>query len=118
MKKIGQILRTTEFESSSEKTQQFKIFVSEFKKEMKKEMKIIDATNIEFSIGHFDITGFFDYKGELYYFSLSDIRGSNYNSTFSLLYRTAKHRKDWTGGSNQWVIIDENMGKKMFNLAH
>jgi len=118
MKKIAQILRTTEFESSSKKTKQFKNFVSEFKKEMKKELKLIDATNIEFSVGHFDITGFFDYNDQLYYFSLCDIRGSNYNFNFSLLYRTAKHREDWTGGSNNWVEIGENMAKKMFNIAH
>jgi hypothetical protein len=118
MKKIANILRTTEFESSSTKTQQFKNFVSEFKKEFKKEMIGIGAKEIEFSIGHFYIVGFFEYNNQLYYFSLSDVRGCNYQASVSMMFRTAEHRKDWKGGSNQWVTIGENMGKKMFNIAH
>ena len=115
MKKIQTILRTTEFESSSVKTKQFTDFVKTFKSEFKKEMAKVGATDIEFNIGHFYISGFFNVGTKLYYFSFGDIRGMNYQREHSLMYRTAQHRKDWTGGSNQWVTVDENMANQMKN---
>jgi hypothetical protein len=118
MKKIANILRTTEFESSSTTTQEFKKFVTEFKKEFRKEITSIGGKDIEFHVGHFDVSGFFEYNNQLYYFSLPDVRGSYYGCDVRMMYRTAQHRKDWKGGSNQWVIIGDDMGKKMFNIAH
>jgi len=118
MKKIADILQTRDFESSSVKTQEFKDFVKEFKKEFKKEIKSIDGKDITFSVGHFTITGFFDMNGQLYYFSLCDVRGMCFSHSINLLYRTAEHREDWTGGSNQFAKIENGMGKKMFNLIH
>jgi hypothetical protein len=113
MKKIQVILRNTEFESSSTKTPQFKAFANSFKTEFKKELSRVGAKNFEFHVNHFDITGFFEINDKLFYFSLGDIRGSHYKSSESLMYRTAKHRKDWTGGSNQWVTIEEGMADYM-----
>lgn len=74
----------------------------------------LNLNNVE----HFYINGFFDYKGQLYYFSLSDVRGANFQNSVSMMFRTAEHRKDWRGGSNQWVTIGRDMGKKMFNISH
>lgn len=113
MKKIETILRNTEFESSSGKTEQFKQFVSTFKTEFKKEMKTVGATDIEFNVGHFYISGFFNVGTKLYYFSLCDVRGCNLKNKNSLLYRTAQHRKDWSGGANRYIDIEENMASKM-----
>lgn len=113
MEKIATILANTEFESSSGKTAQFKSFVSEFKKEFKKEMSRVGAKDIVFHVGHFDISGFFNKDGQLYYFSVGDIRGSNYKREESLMYRTAQHLKDWTGGYNQWVVIGRGMADNM-----
>ena len=113
MEKIARILANTEFESSSGKTQQFKSFVSEFKKEFKKEMTRVGATEIVFHVGHFDVSGFFNKDGQLYYFSVGDIRGSHYSGKTNLMYRTAQHLKDWTGGSNQWVEIGRGMADNM-----
>jgi hypothetical protein len=118
MEKIANILKTTEFESSSTKTQQFKDFVSELKKEFKKEIIGIGGKDIEFHVGHFEVSGFFEYNNQLFYFSFPDVRGSYFSCDVTMMYRTAQHRKDWTGGSNQWVTIGKNMGKKMFNIAH
>lgn len=115
MKKIETILRTTEFESSSTKTKQFSDFVKVFKTEFKKEMVKVGATDFEFHIGHFDISGFFNVGTKLFYFSLGEVRGANYKGEVSLMYRTAEHRKDWKGGSNRWVTINENMAQQMKN---
>lgn len=113
MRKIQDILLNTEFESSSRPTQQFKDFVKVFKTEFKKELTRVGATNIEFGVGHFDINGFFDINGKLFYFSLGDVRGMNYKDSVSMMYRTAQHRKDWTGGTNQWVTIEDGMADRM-----
>jgi hypothetical protein len=117
MNTIQNILRTTEFESSSVKTQQFKDFVSKFRSAFKKEMKSVGVTDVTFSVGHFYISGFFSYQGQTYYFSLSDVRGMNYvRGEIAMLYRTAEHTKDYTGGSNQWVTIGNGMAKTMLSI--
>jgi hypothetical protein len=114
MNTIQNILRTTEFESSSVKTQQFKDFVSKFRSAFKKEMKSVGVTDVTFSVGHFYISGFFSYQGQTYYFSLSDVRGMQGSTT--MLYRTAEHTKDYRGGSNQWVTIGNGMAKTMLSI--
>ncbi len=113
MKKIETILRNTEFESSSVKTPQFKTFASAFKTEFKKELSTVGASNFMFNVGHFYISGFFNVKGKLYYFSISDIRDCHLKNKTALLYRTAQHYQDFTGGMNQYVNIEENMAEKM-----
>ena len=117
MNTIQRILSTTEFESSSTKTPQFKAFVSQFKSAFKKEMKSVGVTDVTFNVGHFDITGFFSYQGQIYYFSLGDVRGMNYRGNVSMMYRTAEHLKDYRGGSNQWITIENGMAKSMMGIA-
>jgi len=98
------------FESSSVKTPEFKSFARDFKREFTQELKSIDATNIKFSVGHFYVSGFFTSKtGQVYYFSLSDVRGC----PNQLMYRTAKDYKDYTGGMNQWTNISKGMSHRM-----
>ena len=98
------------FESASVKTPEFKRFATIFKREFKKELEKVGVTDIKFSIGHFYISGFFTTKtGVMYYFTLPDVRGR----VESLLYRTAKDYKDYTGGMNQYVKIMPNMVYKM-----
>lgn len=108
------------FESSSKTTPEFLNFVRTFKKEFTKELKSIGATDIQFSRGHFYITGFFTVNEQSYYFSLPDVRSMNYclatnpdSYSSQLLYRTAKDYKDFTGGSNQYVKIQTGMTNEM-----
>lgn len=55
--------------------------------------------------GNYYLYGFFTSKtGQIYYLSCSDVRHFGYER---LLYRTAKHYKDWTGGSNQYVGVKD-----------
>jgi hypothetical protein len=106
------------FESSSTTTPEFASFFRTFKKEFTKELLTIGATEIEFSRGHFHVTGFFRTPdGQLWYFSISDVRGMefclNQWCMGQLLYRTAKHNKDWTGGSNRYVNFETGMAQNM-----
>ena len=92
-----------EFESSSSRTEQYLEFHKVFKKEFTELMKPI-VSEIEFSKpNHFDVSGFFKtQKGNVFYFSLSDLRWSKNH----LMYRTAKDFKDYTGGANQEIAFD------------
>jgi hypothetical protein len=105
------------FESSCSTTPEFAQFFRTFKSEFTKELLSIGATNIVFSRGHFYLSGFFTIGSQPIYFSLSDVRGMehclNQWCTGQLLYRTAKHYKDWTGGSNQYVNIEAGMANNM-----
>jgi hypothetical protein len=116
MNSIQRTLSTTEFESSSTKTPQFKAFVSQFRSEFKKEMKSVGVTDVTFLVGHFDISGFYSYQGQIYYFSLCDVRGTYIVCEVTMMYRTAEHLKDYRGGSNQWITIGNGMAKSMVGL--
>lgn len=101
------------FESSSFKTPEFLSFVRTFKSEFTKELKSVGATNIVFSVGHFYISGFFTKGSQVYYFSLSDVRGMVFARTPNMMYRTARDYKDYTGGINQWLDIKSGMANEM-----
>jgi len=108
------------FESSSGKTPEFMAFTKIFKKEFTCELESISATNIVFSIGHFYISGFFTVDGQVYYFSIPDVRGINHclannpdSCMCQLLYRTAKDYKDYTGGVNRYAKIRFDMAADM-----
>lgn len=105
------------FESSTGKTPEFISFCRTFKSEFSKELMSIGASAIEFNYGHFYISGFFMIGLQAWYFSLSDVRGMEYNLNRDcmgkLLYRTAKDYRDFTGGQNRYATIEPGMGKKM-----
>ncbi len=98
MKKSTQLIAQG-FESSSGKTPEFLAFARTFKAEFMAGLKARGAKEFEFSVGHFYLSGFFTAPdGGLLYFSIDDVRWSKPGL---LLIRTAKHRKDYTGGSNR-----------------
>jgi len=105
------------FESSTVKTPEFLTFARTFKKEISKELTERQCTNITLSVGHFYCSGFFTSPtGQIYYFSISDVRSynENYGGHFSsLLYRTAKSYQDYTGGCNQYVKFEKDMVQNM-----
>ena len=92
------------FESSTGRTPQYLKFHRTFKRELKK-LLAPHVTRIEVSKpNHFDVKGFFELNnGTIYYFSISDLRW--FKET--MLIRTAEHFKDWTGGMNQSIILDD-----------
>ena len=108
------------FESSSGLTEEFRDFYNVFKREFRKELRSVGATEIKLSRGHFFVSGFFTVNEQVYYFSLGDVRGMEYALTnfpdscsSQLMYRTAKDYKDYTGGGNQWISIKSGMAKEM-----
>ena len=101
------------FESSSGKTPEFLSFVRTFRSEFTRALTARGCTEITYSVGHFEVSGFFTTPdGGLMYFNTGDVR---YGSTRSLglLYRTAEHRKDYTGGRNRHINYSEDMAECM-----
>jgi len=102
------------FSSGGANSEQFHTFFDDFKKSFTYQLKKLKATEIEFSKGHFYLSGFFKVGEQHYYFSLSDVRhgfGFNHWGKPELLMRTAKHNKDYTGGGNCYVEIKNQMYK-------
>lgn len=108
---------SVEFESSSLKTEQFKKFVSAFKKAMK-EVAGDEFTVTGYNVGHFQVSGFLQSKDnpeKFVYFSTPDVRDGRGRST-KILIRTAKYNKDYSGGYNQFVSM-MNMADAVRRLA-
>jgi hypothetical protein len=84
-------------------------FKSFFRKEKNRISKVLTqrgCTNLEMSYGFYYFSGFFTApSGQIYYFSCSDVRHFGYDK---LLIRTAKSYKDYTGGSNDCVGVDND----------
>lgn len=79
---------------------------------LKKAIKLVfpTATDIKITNGYRYRSGFFNLGEQTMYFSCSEI-GSNVEK--NVMYRTAQHRKDYTGGSNIW-----GFGDKLNNLGY
>jgi len=106
-------LLNQEFESSGQRTPQYLEFHRTFKREFKALLKpYIKEIEID-KPNHFDISGFFKLNDDrIYYFSLSDLRWDK----DSLLIRTAKDFKDYTGGSNNDITLNEDFVNNLLNF--
>lgn len=102
------------FESSCYKTEEFRAFARNFKKAIKDELENAGAKLIEYSVGHFDLNGFYQVNDRVGYFSLGDVRGGHLRA--QIMFRTAKNTKDYSGGQNNWAYIAPGVGKKMAEL--
>ena len=95
------LLRQT-FESSSDLTPQFQHFYMTFRSDMKRFLKERGAVEIRFNRMHFEVSGFFEMRGQIWYFSIGDVRWFKE----WMLLRTAKSFEDYTGGSNNEARMD------------
>lgn len=84
--------------------QDFKVFFRNEKRRITAYLKEFGCTDIKINYGFYYFYGFFTSKtGQIYYFNSSDVRHFGYNR---LMYRTAKDYKDYTGGMNQYINVD------------
>ena len=93
------------FESNSGRTYQYlefhKVFEKEFTILLKPFIKKIEVSKPN----HFDVTGFFELNNsEIYYFSIGDLRWDKQ----SMLIRTARDFRDYSGGSNGYVLLNND----------
>jgi len=92
-----------EFESSSLVTPDFAKFVSDFKKEFKKDLEGSCLSVGRIIVGHFEISGFVvnNNTGKIAYFSVGDVRWGNWY--YKILVREAATTSDYRGGLNNFV---------------
>ena len=104
-------LLNCEFESSSQRTPEYLKAHRTFKREFSKILKPICKEILISKPNHFDITGFFKLNDDrIYYFSIGDLRN---DKTF--LIRIAEDFKDYTGGSNNFLSLDESFINNLLN---
>ena len=106
-----------EFESSTVQTPEFRTFARSFKTALNKQLKDKDIKIVSYNVNHFYVSGFVEKDSKYIYFSISDVRHFNNDWYKSILYRTAKGIRDFTGGHNNYTALDtfgENV-EKLFN---
>ena len=91
-----------DFENSSSRIPEYLAWYRLFKREFTAFLKERGITEISFGKpNHFDMSGFFRKENQAYYFSIGDLRGFKDD----MLIRTAKDFKDYTGGTNQSILL-------------
>ena len=112
MENLRKMYDGVEFESSFITTKQCKQFCSDFKKALQNSLGA--EYNVKVNVGHFYISGFVEKNGKFVYFNVEDLR-ENGNEFNSVLYRTAKNDRDFTGGTNSYSKL-ENLDLKIKHL--
>ncbi len=106
MKRFVKALKNTaQFGSGTRTTPEFDSFVRKTRNDFKKSLADV-ADNIEINKGHFYFYGFLTRKsdGQVLYFSISDVR---YFPGEKMLIRKAKDYRDFIGGTNNYVPIND-----------
>ena len=100
-----------EFTSGSTTGEDFKVFAKLFLGAVKSAVPP-GAKMVNVSTGHYDLSGFVENDGKYVYFSISDVRHFPREWYTNILIRTAKHEKDYTGGSNGHTTL-EDLGRNL-----
>ena len=103
-----------EFSSGSTTGEDFKIFARLFKKFIMSKLPS-GANLVNFSRGHYFLSGFVEKNGKFAYFSISDVRHFPDEWRKNILVRTAKSEHDYTGGSNCYTTL-QDFGQGIKNL--
>lgn len=99
-----------DFESSCERTPQYREFHRIFRTEFTRLLKP-HISEIKISPpNHFDVYGFFETnEGQIFCFSIGDLRWDKE----LMMIRTAKDFNDHNGGSNNFITIDKDFPEKI-----
>lgn len=85
-------------------------WAKEFKHMVQEQIALIGGTDYQQSTGHYYISGFFKVGEQCYYISCDDVRYSNADHVANnILIRTATDYKDFHGGCNHYIKIEDNM---------
>ena len=117
MQKTCEKLLRGDFESSSDTTDEFKDFARVFKREFKELLADNLCCPTLFNRGHFYLSGFFrDQYDNCRYWSISDVR----SPSTTMLVRSAKDEKDFTGGSNTFfdMGLPEELGTILAGITN
>ncbi len=81
---------------------------------VKKALRDANFEDIKVSNGYYYFSGFAKKNNKIIYYSLSDVRHYSKNHN-PLLIRTAKDYKDFTGGSNNFCLLDKENIQELAN---
>ena len=88
----------------------FMNWAKEFKRMIQEQIALVGGTDYKQNTGHYYVSGFFKIGEQCYYLSCSDVRHWSYDDIVNdVLIRTAKDYKDFTGGRNCRVCIEDDM---------
>ena len=88
----------------------FMNWAKEFKHMIQEQIALVGGTDYKQNTGHYYVSGFFKVGEQCYYISCSDVRHWSYDDIVNdILIRTARDYKDYTGGRNCRVSIEDNM---------
>jgi len=109
------MVNTVYFESSSGVTDEQIAFWKVFRADMRRILKG-KIKRIELIKNHFEMFGFFETNsGKIYFFDTGDLRWAA--KQYGMLIRTAKDFTDWTGGSNNTIMFDEQFKENLLKYA-
>lgn len=94
------------FALSTETSRSFSIFAGKVKKAIEADCKDYGLSLITFRKGHYDFSGFVkrDEDGAIFYFSSFGQLAPRIPE--KMMYRSARHEKDYTGGQNRFSSWD------------
>ena len=93
------------FQSSFGPTDQFDAFSRAFMHDVRKVLPKQQGYEVNLKKGHFFVTGFISSGDTHVYLSISDVRAFPRDWHNKILIRTAKHTKDFTGGTNRYCTL-------------
>ena len=105
-----------EFSSGGTIGDDFRVFAILFKKQVAGKLPA-GARLVNFSRGHYYISGFIERGGKFVYFSISDVRHFKGDWHSNILIRTAKSASDYTGGGNGYTNL-ENFTERVSSLLN
>lgn len=96
---------------------EYKIFQRNYKSVLREMAKQIEFELYSFSQTHYCFSAVMksNITKQFYYISISDVRYFKNEWAENILYRTMKHDKDWTGGTNRYTTL-ENLSKNLLKL--
>jgi len=94
-----------EFSSGGTTGEDFKRFARDFRKSIKEKLPE-RAELVNWNNGHYYVSGFVKRENKYVYFSISDVRFFKDDWYGHILIRTAENDKDYTGGSNCFILLE------------
>jgi hypothetical protein len=91
-----------EFSSGGITGEDFIVFARKFKSYIKSQL---DASLLNYSRGHYILSGFIRKHDKFVYFSISDVRHFPSKWVDDILIRTAQSEEDYTGGANCYTSL-------------
>lgn len=106
-------------------SKEYNTFQNAFKREMSKIAESMGATLVNFSKGHYDVSGFIERNGKYVYFSYSsslcgDRATPKLKESNAMYCRTAENAKDYRGGYNNHTSFEdcESVIGRLLNTEH